>query len=477
LRITGLAIVVVLIASLLAGSRLGLAQEDISISFFSVDDTAFPDVTAVFTADQHGRPLAALDPADVEIDESGSAATLVSIGRAVDDDIPLALVVALDVSGSMAGAGLSNAQSAATALIDSLAPADSAAVLAFAQESRVVQPLTQDKALLTEAVSRLSAKGDTALYDAVAQSARIAADSGLSRRAVVLLSDGMDFGNRSTLGREESLTVASEGESLFYVIGVGPDIDRDYLEQLAGRSGGRFFLAAGASEVPEVYAGLAELLRGQFVVTFRASSPAALQDRSVEIRVTKGASTGYAERAYRSLRPPPPPPLVLPPEPEVEAPATSGDSFPAPLMLAPVALLTALLGLGVARWLWRRRRGAVPSREVAPLAPSSHAAPSSTCKAGIVIISGPDRGRSFKVGELPVTVGSGDACAIHLSAAAGVGAEHARIWWRDGRLMLHHIAPRLRTMLAGKTIVWAALENGDEVAIGPHVLRCLDGDS
>lgn len=467
--------VVLLAASLLAAAGLAQAQEDISISIVSVDDTAFPDVTAVFTADQHGRPLAALDPAEVEIEESGSPATLASIGRAVDDDIPLALVLALDVSGSMAGAGLGNAQAAATNLIESLGPADSAAVLAFAQESRVEQPLTQEKALLTAAVSRLTADGDTALYDVVAESARIAADSGLARRAVVLLSDGVDFGDRSTLSREESLAAASEGESLFYVIGVGPSIDRQYLEELAGRSGGRFFLAAGASEVPEVYAGLAELLRGQFVVAFRASSPAELQDRSVTISVTKGASTGQAERAYESLRPAPPPP-ALPAEPEAEAPDTSGGSFPIPLLIVPAAAVV-LVGAVLARRLRRRRTRGGPSKEATPLAPSSYAAPISTWKAGIVITSGPDQGRTFKVGEQPVTVGSGDGCAIHLSAAAGVGAEHARIWWRDGRLMLHHIAPRLRTMLAEKAVVWAALEDGDEVSIGPHVLRCLSADS
>ena len=32
-------------------------------------------------------------------------------------------------------------------------------------------------------------------------------------------------------------------------------------------------------------------------------------------------------------------------------------------------------------------------------------------------------------------------------------------------------------MLAGQTIVWAALEDGDEVSIGHHVLRCLSADS
>jgi hypothetical protein len=47
------------------------------------------------------------------------------------------------------------------------------------------------------------------------------------------------------------------------------------------------------------------------------------------------------------------------------------------------------------------------------------------------------------------------------------------MWWRDGRLMLHHIAPGHVTTLAGQSVVWAAVEDGDEVSVGPYVLRCL----
>jgi predicted component of type VI protein secretion system len=39
--------------------------------------------------------------------------------------------------------------------------------------------------------------------------------------------------------------------------------------------------------------------------------------------------------------------------------------------------------------------------------------------------------------------------------------------------MLHHVAPGQVTTLAGKSVVWAAVEDGDEVSIGPYVLRCL----
>lgn len=485
LRLATLLVFLLVAAAPLEANDPAVAEEDISVSILSVDDAAFPEVTLVFTADQHSRPIAEVAPRNVEIEESGSPATPVSVRRAVDEDIPLALIVALDVSGSMEGEALTNAKSAATTLINSLAPTDSAAVLAFANEVTVEQALTQDKALLTDAVSRLQAGGNTALYDAVAESALVASDSNVTRRAVVLLSDGEDFGNLSALDREQSLTTAAEGATLFYSLGVGPYIDQAYLEELASRSGGRFFLATGPQDIPAVYASVEELLRSQFVVAFQASSPSDLQERSVKISLTLGESTGFAERAYRSLRPvpPPPPPPPAPAaaqvhdtEPEPASAEGSGSSFPVLAVVAPAVILLIVVGVGARRWLKRRRATGPAPTSVPGLPRVAHGVPDALSNATVVITSGPDEGRSFDIGEQPVTIGSGPTCTIRLSEVPGVAREHARVWWRDGRLMLHHIARGQATSLSGRTVSWAILDEGDDVSIGPYVLRCVRAD-
>jgi VWFA-related protein len=471
-------VLLLLAAQLLAGGQVGLADEnDISLSIVGVDDSAFPEVTVVLTADQQSRPIADIQLQELQISESGSPATPVSIQRAVDRNMPLALVVTLDVSGSMEGPTLTSATASAIALINSLASTDWAAVLAFANEVRVEQPLTQDKAALVDAVSRLKAGGNTALYDAVAESAGVAAASGVARRAVVLLSDGEEFGSRSRLSREGSLAAASEAASLFYVVGVGPKIDEAYLEELAARSGSRLFRVAGPSEIPAVYASLEQLLRSQYVLTFHASSAAPLQDRSVKVLLTKGASTGTAEKAYRSLRPPEPPPSLLSPVPqpgpEAAAPEATEGSFPLVAVAVPVCLAAALLGLGGTRWFLRRRapRQVLPGKRA--LARTAYEAPDAPSKAIVVVTGGPSEDLRFELGEGPVTIGSGNRCAIRLPATPGFAEQHARMWWRDGRLMLHHIASGHVTTLAGRSVVWAAVEDGDEVSVGPYVLRCL----
>jgi len=473
-----IAVLLLLAAQPLASGEVGLADDGaISVSIVGVDDTAFPEVTVVLTADQHNRPIADIQLQELQIEESGLPATPVSIQRAVDRNMPLALVVALDVSGSMEGPVLASATASAIALINSLASTDWAAVLAFADEVRVEQPLTQDKTALVDAVSRLRAGGNTALYDAVAESAAVAAASGVARRAVVLLSDGEEFGSRSRLSREGSLAAASEAASLFYVVGVGPKIDQAYLEELATRSGSRLFRVADPSEIPAVYASLEQLLRSQYVVTFHASSPAPLQERSVKILLTMGASPGSAEREYRSLRPPEPPPSLLSPvsqpEPEAAAPEATEGSFPLAAVAVPVCLAAALLGLGGTRWFLRRRGAGRALSGKRTLTRTTYEAPDAPSKATVVVTSGPSEDLRFELGEEPVTIGSGNRCAIRLPAAPGLAEQHARMWWRDGRLMLHHIASGHLTTLAGRSIVWAAVEDGDEVSVGPYVLRCL----
>ena len=93
------------------------------------------------------------------------------------------------------------------------------------------------------------------------------------------------------------------------------------------------------------------------------------------------------------------------------------------------------------------------------------------CQATVLVTSGLDEERSYQVVGKPVTIGSGKHCDIRLQAAAGVSAVHARMWWRDGRLMLHHLAPGLATVVSERHVIWTSLEDGDEAAIGPYLLR------
>lgn len=465
----------------------GLAAEgEIAVSIVDIDDTAFPRVQAVITADIDGRPLEALEAGQLRVLEGavGAAveATVLDVTPAVDAGTPLALVLVVDASGSMVGAPIAEARAAAASLVESLAPGDAAAIVAFANEVIVLQEMTEDRADLLAAIERLDGLGNTALYDAVADAADLAGSSQFSRRAVVLLSDGEDFGGLSEHTREQALEAVSAGSALFYVVGFGTEIERTFLEEVADRSGGRFFLASGLDEIAAVYTSLEQLLRGQLVVTFESAAPAAAREREIRIEITLEAGTGAVDRPYASVRPAAPistPAPAVTPAPIVETPAAEpeaadGGSPWLPLLLA--FGVAALGGLTVV--VVRRRRGASASRPTLHLSaldrrplPVDEDVRTTAEPGYLEVINGALDVASVGLRDGPVTVGSGSTCTLRLPPTAGVAAEHARVWQRDGRPMLHHLAAGVETRVNGVPSEWASLKDGDQIEIGEHVIR------
>lgn len=86
-----------------------------------------------------------------------------------------------------------------------------------------------------------------------------------------------------------------------------------------------------------------------------------------------------------------------------------------------------------------------------------------------VLISraGPLFGSEHVVGGRPVSIGSGARCGVRIGDGA-LAEEEARIWVRDGHLMVHKIT-RLSVIAAdGASIGWSILEPGDTLNIGEH---------
>ncbi len=477
--LAGGSVPVCLFLALLTGWGVARADGEVAVTIVAVDDSSFPVVTAVFMADYGGRPLANLSATDITVTESGAPGAAATIQQAADANVPLALVIAVDTSGSMQGGALAEAKRSATSLANSLGTTDLAALVAFADSAQLKQQLTASRPTIASAIAQLQAAGNTALYDAVAESARVAAASGYARRAVVLLSDGQEFGAKSSLSREQSLARAAEGGALFYAIGVGSQVDRQYLEELASRSGGRYFAAAEAADVPAIYASLEQILRSQFVLRFETTSAASIQERSIRIVVKQGTLNGESTRAYTSQRPPqavteeaPAPPTDAAPASDALPAADSGGTFPALLALVP----PTLLALAAAVWIRSRAKprgvlsASVPAIDMPSPAAPVQVLPRPTSHGALLVIGGPATGR-FDLPPEPVSVGSGSECGVRLPAVAGVAPIHARIWFRDGQPMLHHVAAGLSTVVKGRSIDIASLAAGDEITIGPVVLR------
>ncbi|PYR28246.1 MAG: hypothetical protein DMF92_14605 [Acidobacteria bacterium] len=133
--------------------------------------------------------------------------------------VPVSLGVALDTSGSMAGAKIDAAQSALDRfLYDLLGKQDEIFLYRFSNYPVLLQSWTTDRQLLTRALGRLTPNGGTAMYDAVAEAIPLAAQGQNRKKALLVISDGNDTASRTDI--REIKQQIRQSEVLVYAIGI-----------------------------------------------------------------------------------------------------------------------------------------------------------------------------------------------------------------------------------------------------------------
>jgi VWFA-related protein len=173
---------------------------------------------AVTVVDRRGRFVDNLTQKDFELYEDGERREIVFFNH--DAGSPLSLTVLLDVSGSMAVLDKYNeARAALRELAASvLAPGDEIALLIFADgDVEVAAPFSTDKTRFLNELDRTEPYGQTALYDAVAVSPAFANRGRNEKRAVLLVTDGVE--NDSRLTPAAAIEAARRVEVPLYAVG------------------------------------------------------------------------------------------------------------------------------------------------------------------------------------------------------------------------------------------------------------------
>jgi Ca-activated chloride channel homolog len=248
----------------------------------------------VCVRDRDGLPLDGLGPDDFLVLDDGipqRVSLFVPEGGA-----PLAVILAVDRSGSMSGARLARAKEAAAALLRMLRPQDLAGVIAFDERVDRSVDLGTDHRLTEAAVERLTAGGATALFEAVAVAIsdldRLeSADPVAHRKAVVVLSDGED--NRSRISFEHVREAARRSGVLIYGVSLrggkkgrplGPGWE---LAGLAHGSGSRVLVVDELADLTSAYEQIVTELRHLYRIGYIPTNPT--RDgrwRTVSVRVT-----------------------------------------------------------------------------------------------------------------------------------------------------------------------------------------------
>jgi len=213
------------------------------------------------------------------------------IDRFSIEEVALEAYLVFDVSGSVAGAKLQQLEQAADAFLGGLTRRDKVALVTFARDVEVRQPLTGDFQAFRRALSEIKAGGQTALYDATLKTVNLR-ERNDSRALILVLTDQHD--NASNATQKQAIEAAERSDVIAYGVladdasastgvGMGPGMGGmgggfrppqvqfqfGFLRSLAEGTGGRVFRTSARLRLDEIFDLVLEDARARYVLTFR----------------------------------------------------------------------------------------------------------------------------------------------------------------------------------------------------------------
>ena len=190
-----------------------------------------------------------------------SADAPASIGLLIDNSTSMVTKRERVIASVVGFAGLSN-------------PADEIFVLAFnenvreAWAPRVIEE--SDLSVLRATLENsISARGKTALYDAIARGLERLGRGRHARQVLVIVSDGSDNASRTSV--DEMLGRTRASNAMIYTVALTDPVDRgdpDLLKRIATSTGGESFVPRNTDEVPEAVDHIARDIRATYTLGF-----------------------------------------------------------------------------------------------------------------------------------------------------------------------------------------------------------------
>jgi Ca-activated chloride channel family protein len=256
----------------------------------------------VTVTDRERRLITDLLREDFEVYDNGKLQELTTFDNT---PTPITVVAMIDTSASMTLA-LDRVKQAAEQFLIRLLPADRAKVGAFNDKIEFLpeSDFTGNRDQLIRALKELDYGNGTHLYDAIDEAITLL--GGVETRKVILaLTDGEDFGSRAGRGdvvdraRAENVMVYSIGLETVYFNGqsrVRSNPDR-VLRSIADETGGGFYNLKESDDLGATFTRVAQELHSQYVLGF---TPQVLDGKvhKLEVRLKKPGLTARARRTY-----------------------------------------------------------------------------------------------------------------------------------------------------------------------------------
>jgi Ca-activated chloride channel homolog len=262
----------------------------------------------VIVTDPYDRLVTGLEPENFRVFEDNVEQEVVSFSS---EDVPVSIGIILDFSGSMANK-IGKAKQAALQFLKTANPQDEFFLVGFNDRAQVLSSLSHDVEDLQGRMLLASAKGKTALIDAIYLGISQMRAANNAKRALLIISDGGD--NNSRYNQKDIKRLVREANTQLYSIGIfdQPEYRSRTLEELNGPTllnelteltGGRSFAVENPSDLPDIAGKIGTELRNQYVLGYRPSHKAhdaRWRKIKIKLRTPKGFPplTAYAKTGY-----------------------------------------------------------------------------------------------------------------------------------------------------------------------------------
>lgn len=289
----------------LAASSVLHAQDD---AVFSTDVKVVGVLASV--RNKQGAIVRDLKKEDFTVLENGHPQTIKYFSR--DTELPLTIGIMVDTSTSQTKV-IEKERAASFRFIDEILREnkDKIFVMQFDMAVAMRQPLTDSRPKLEEALSlvdiptqkELRAGGwapGTILYDAVVEASNNTLRNVQGRKAMILLTDGVDTGSDHSVN--DAIEAAQRADSLIYSIyfsAEGPT-GRPILKRMSQETGGGFFEVSKKQSFEQIFDQIQDELRSQYNLGYVSDTPVRISEfRKLQVTLDqKGLSIQSRDRYW-----------------------------------------------------------------------------------------------------------------------------------------------------------------------------------
>ena len=256
--------------------------------------------------DRRGGLVGGLPSGSFVVTQDNMPRPIVSFG---EEDVPLSVAIVLDTSGSMSPV-LGDAKDTLRAFLNISNPEDEACLFTVSSMPNKASDFTRDVDTMLGKTLFSNAGGSTALIDTVYAGLNQMRSASHPRRAILVISDGMD--NHSRYTARELMAAAVEADLQIYSVSIyDPPRNKkpielqeerngmSFLEELTRRTGGVRITVRDRTEITDAVTRIGRIMRDQYVIGF-VPNPAGNSGKwhSIKVSVTTAGTKAYARSGF-----------------------------------------------------------------------------------------------------------------------------------------------------------------------------------